>query len=393
MKALHEAAHIIHRFENSYQQKHQPTHYISKTLRAVKECRTANLGGHIDLCDNCNHKRISYNSCRNRHCPKCQVTNRERWLDHHEQRLLPVKHFHCVFTLPHELNGLCIRYPKLMYGLLFDTVWQTISGFAANADYLAATTGMTAILHTWGQQLMLHPHVHCIIPAGGITADGVWKNSKGNGTFLFPVKPLKKVFRAKYVAGLRKLIQQNFIAVQPPNLFDELFKKDWVVHTKRPFSNTKSVMEYLGRYTHKIAISNHRLTDVNDQTVSFTYKDYRDKGNKKIMTLAGDEFLRRFALHILPKQFVKIRHYGILSSRHTQLLHAQQCLLNNEPVTQKEKQEKKTWKEICHIKLNFNPDACPCCKTGRMITIELIGRNENRGPPILNGWKNDKSNT
>ena len=242
-------------------------------------------------------------------------------------RILPVSYFHRdvgpgVFTLPHELNGLCIRYPKLIYNLLFKTVWKTISGFAENPQYGIKQTAMTAVLHTGvvrhsGQQLSLHPHLHCIIPAGGMTASGNWKNLKGNNKkgkgFLFPIQQLQAVYKAKFLAGLRKLEKQGAIEKQVPQLLDILYRKQWIVYAKRPFAGAKQVVEYLGRYTHKVTISNHRLININDNKVTFKYKDYSDQGKTKNMTLEPPEFLRRFALHILPPGFTKIRHFALHS--------------------------------------------------------------------------------
>ena len=385
MRARHEVAHIIKRFNTAYQRDYSPSGYVSKTLQALLNCRTAQLGGHVDVCTNCRHTRISYNSCRNRHCTKCQTTNKERWIEHHSERLLPVKYFHVVFTLPHELNGLCIRYPELIYNLLFEVAWQTLSGFAQNKNHLGADAGMTAILHTWGQQLMLHPHIHCIVPGGGIAENGNWKNTKAKGNYLFPVKAVKKVYRAKFVAGIRKLVTQGKINDQDKSFMDALFTKDWVVYAKRPFNNSKGVMEYIGIYSHKIAISNHRILDVTENEVSFSYKDYRTEGKKKAMTLTGAEFLRRFTLHILPKAFVKIRHFGILSSRSVNRLHAAKCIMLGQEVTIRERKPKKNWKLVCTGKLNFDPDLCPCCKKGKMVTKEFLER-PMRGPPEIFNW-------
>ena len=387
MRPRHEVAHIIEKFNPAYRRQHSPSPYMSKTLQALVNCRTAQLGGHVDVCTHCKHARISYNSCRNRHCTKCQSTNRERWIEHHSAKLLPVKYFHVVFTMPHELNGLCIRYPQLMYNLLFETAWKTLDGFSHNAKHLGATTGMTAILHTWGQQLMLHPHIHCIVPGGGMDENGNWKNTRSKGNYLFPVREVKKVYRAKFVSGLRKLVKQGKINDQGKKLTDELFKKDWVVYAKRPFHNSKGVMEYIGRYSHKIAISNHRILDITDREVSFSYKDYRSEGKKKAMTLTGEEFLRRFALHILPKSFVKIRHFGIFSSRRADKLHVTKCQMMNQPVTKREKKPKKNWKQVCKDQLNFDPDLCPCCKKGRMVTKEYLEKPK-RGPPEISRWNN-----
>ncbi len=333
-------------------------------------CRTAALGGHITACGTCKKEIISYNSCRNRHCPKCQATNRERWIIEREDELLPVAYYHMVFTLPACFNELLPKYVKQVYSSLFTATWHTIQVFAADPKYLGAKTAMTAILHTWGQQLWLHPHLHCIIPGGGITKKGNWKMAKGKGKYLFPKRAMSLVFRAKFMALLRKKIDL------PYAIGKQAFKHKWVVYAKRPFASPKTVVEYVGRYTHKIAISNHRLTNVNEKTVSFKFKDYKQGGKQKIITLTGIEFLRRFSLHILPPGFVRIRHYGFLASRNkpTELNIAKKQL--NQPVWIKVKYN---WAEIAHDKLGFNPLQCPFCKKETLMIIKII--DPERGPP------------
>ena len=328
-----------------------------RTLYALKKCRTAALGGHIDACDDCGNLTISYNSCRNRHCPKCQGKNREDWIQAREAELLPVPYFHVVFTLPDSINALVIHNPKLVYGVLFEAVWETLAQFGKKQG---VQMGMIAILHTWGQNLSLHPHLHCIVPGGGIDNQGNWKNIRSDGKYLFSVKALSKVFRAKYCQKLK-----GKEPIQYEQIRQELWQKPWVVFAKRPFGSPKSVVEYLGRYTHKIAISNHRIRAIDDKNVSFDYKDYKQNGINKQMTLTHQEFIRRFAMHILPKGFVKIRHYGFLSS---------------------------TWKRqklgVLQSKLQIHPSVktaratkirkCQCCKTGNLHTILIFDK---RGPP------------
>ena len=327
------------------------------------------MGGHVDLCTACGHVRISYNSCRNRHCPKCQQIQRERWIQAREAELLPATYFHVVFTLPESLNRLCLYEPAKMYKLLFETAWSVIRSFSQDEKLLGADTGMISVLHTWGQNLSLHPHIHCIVPGGGITQAGHWKHTRSKGKFLFPVKAMSSVFRARFVAALRIAIKGL-----DKSLYNDLFKTSWVVHAKRPFGGPKQVIEYLGRYTHKIAISNHRITSITEQAVTFRYKDYRDESKNKVMTLESKEFIRRFSLHILPKGFPRIRHCGILSSKRKQktlpLIHEQ---LNSHY----EKAGKKDWKQIS-TDLGYNPDCCPVCKQQTMITVLCFDR---RGPP------------
>jgi len=292
-------------FYNSYQKRH---------LVAIARCRTKYLGGRKLECNNCKATKIVYNSCRKRHCPQCQNSNKEQWIAARQNDLLPIKYFHVVFTLPSDLNGLALAFPKEVYNALFTSSWQTIQAFSLDEKHLGAETGMTCILHTWGQNLSLHPHLHCIVPSGGLTKKGKWKNSKSKGKFLFPVKAMSKVFRAKYVAQLR----QNLSGINqriPPTIAKALFEKDWVVYAKKPFGGPKQVIEYLGRYSHKVAISNSRINGISDEMVNFSYKDYKENGKRKEMKMRSNEFIRRYSLHILPNKFVRIRHYGILSSR------------------------------------------------------------------------------
>jgi Putative transposase/Transposase zinc-binding domain len=329
-----------------------------KTLRAIKDCRTAALGGHVDACTSCGIIKVSYNSCRNRHCPKCQGHLRETWIQKRESELLPVPYFHVVFTLPSELNGLSIYTPKIVYDALFESVWQTIEAFG-NRKHLQVA--MICILHTWGQNLSLHPHLHCIIPGGGVNKNGDFEKITAQGKYLFSVKALSKVFRAKMIASLRKRMTID------PMLIESLFAKNWVVYAKRPFGSPKSVIEYLGRYTHKVAIGNSRIKNITNNNVTFSYKAYKQGGITKEMTLPLQEFVRRFATHILPKSFVRIRHYGFLSSTwKRKKLSALQAKLKI---------------VVAAFKANTYLKTCPCCKTATMITIEIIAK---RGPPNNN---------
>lgn len=341
------------------------TSWQSRTLHAIRKCRTEALGCHIDQCDCCQKLHLSYNSCRNRHCPTCQGHKTEQWITARAQELLTVPYFHVVFTLPSALNDACLKHPKIVYATLFKAAWETMVEFSKDKHFLGAKTGMIALLHTWGQNLSLHPHLHCIVPSGGVKADGIWKNSKNKGKFLFPVKAMSKVFRAKFVARLRKE-KLSF----PPSVFKALFSKDWVVYVKHPFKNTQTVIEYLGRYTHKIAISNHRIKTIRKNTVTFSVKNYRKGGKKELLTLTHQEFIRRLSLHILPKGFTRIRHYGILSSTwKTKHLKALQKQLNKPKTMVKEKS-----KLILHR-------VCPSCKKGKLKTILTL--HPYRPPPCL----------
>lgn len=311
----------------------------------------------------CGHVRISYNSCRNRHCPKCQNTQREAWTESRKADLIPVPYFHVVFTVPDKLNGLFLKHPAMLYNLLFASAWETIAQFSYTR--LQTETGMVAVLHTWGQNLSLHPHLHCVVPGGGINYKGQWKQVKTsvNGkVFLFNVKNLSVVFRGKFIGRLQKLmsLEEPFIR--------QLYKDNGVVYSKEPFAGPQQVVEYLGRYTHKVAISNHRILNIDDTGVCFRYLDYRDNKQKN-MCLQGPEFLRRFCQHILPRRFVRIRHYGLLSTTRRKQLRELQLAFG---IPVPEVKEKKGWKEICRQYLNYDPDLCPCCGKGTMVTIEML---------------------
>lgn len=365
----HELAHVIDAFLPSFKEQHHPNGHVLRTLDALRSCRTATLGGHVDRCDDCGHVQISYNSCRNRHCPKCQNTQRETWIENRKADLLPVPYFHVVFTVPDLLNGLFIHNPTGMYNLLLKSAWDTINQLSLTKRNI--DTGMIAVLHTWGQTLSLHPHVHCIVPGGGVNIKGSWQGvpQSANGkAFLFPVKQMSAIFRGKMIDGLR-----SFSSIDKA-----LYKNPWVVYAKEPFAGPEQVIEYLGRYTHKVAISNHRLKEVSDKEVRFAYKDYRD-GKQKQMSLSGVEFLRRFSLHILPSRFVRIRHYGLLSStRKPELRRIQQAF----GLAVTHEKTKKDWKTICKEHLDYDPECCPKCKKGKMITLErwLPGRDP---PPFV----------
>jgi hypothetical protein len=296
-----------------------------KAFRAIQRCRTTALGGHQDACLRCGHQAISYNSCRNRHCPKCQAQARQRWLAARERELLATSYFHVVFTVPHQLNVLALDNPRLFYDLLFTASAQTLLEVAADPQHLGAKIGVVSILHTWGQNLLLHPHIHCAIPAGGLSPDHRrWIRPRY--PFFLPVKILGRVFRGKFLAGLKRLYRDNKLhcagpaaaladAAQFSQLIRRLYRHDWVVYAKAAFGGPRQVLRYLGRYTHRVAISNHRLLTFEQERVTFRWKDYAHGGKPGQMTLAATEFLRRFFLHVLPKGFVRIRHFGFLANR------------------------------------------------------------------------------
>lgn len=363
--------------------------FQKKVLTDVARCRTAALGGHVDACDRCGTLSVSYNSCRNRHCPKCQSVQSEVWVLSREQDLLNVPYFHVVFTVPQQINGWAIHNPRFVYDALFDAAWQTLRRFAADARWLGARTGATMVLHTWGQNLSLHPHVHAIVPGGGLGYNGQWtpaKSSPGQ-KFLFPVKAMSKVFKALFLRTLCSALRQGLLRL--PDDFEparyvawrnELYGKKWVVYAKRPFGGPQAVLEYLGRYTHKSAISNHRLRQVSSQGVRFSYKDYRQGGAAQEMTLDGVEFLRRWCLHILPPGYRRMRHYGILSNAaKAQALAACRQALGMPQIVPSSRKELRAL-ALAKLRLRYQWDKCPCCKEGRRIRIGLVPA-QCRAPP------------
>ncbi len=373
MKPRHELSEVVQLYGTAFLEKHPQRFQVIKTLDAIARCRTASLGGHVCSCTTCGHKRYFYNSCRNRHCPKCQAINREKWIVQREAELLPVTYFHMVFTLPEELRPLALKHPKEVYNALFSAAWNTVKTLSGDPKYLGAKPGMVAILHTWGQQLWLHPHVHCIVPSGGVTSKGKWKNNRHKGKYLFPQKAMSKIYRAKFMAYLRAA---GVVIPQP--VAKAVFSKTWIVYAKRPFSSPATVIEYLARYTHKVAISNHRLISVDNKKVCFHYKDYRQAGIKKQTTMEASEFLRRFCQHILPKGFVRIRHYGILASKNKA---KELNLAKTDLGLEKWEKVKVSWKTIALEKLKTNPDACPKCPKGILEVVDSIL--PTRGPPLF----------
>lgn len=348
-----------------------------KAINAIKNCRTDGLGGHIEICDTCGNVHVSYNSCRNRHCPKCQGMAREKWIYDRQQDILPIKYFHVVFTIPGELYPIFRMNQKLLYDILFKASSQTLLELSSDKKYIGAQIGFISVLHTWGQNLMFHPHIHCIVTGGGLSEnENSWRNSKKN--FFIPVKVLGKKFRGKFLCYLKDEYYANELKLYGDShrlmdkfvfsdFIDNLFKKNWVVYCKKPFENESCVINYLGRYTHRVAISNSRIVDFKDKKVTFKWKDYKDNNRNKIMTLDASEFIRRFLLHVLPKGFVKIRYYGLLSNRNRNLKLAR-CK-NIFKIQIKEKEHRMSAAELFKILTGREIDSCRKCKQGKMITI------------------------
>ncbi|HEY6488885.1 MAG: IS91 family transposase [Terracidiphilus sp.] len=368
-----EVADIVRRTGNSFWEQQQ-SHFAwphRKVLDAIVRCRTAALGGHRDQCVRCGHQAISFNSCRNRHCPKCQGNARAKWLAARSAELLPVPYFHVVFTLPHSLSALVLQNKRLLYDLLYRTSAATILELARDPKHLGADIGFLGVLHTWGQNLEHHPHVHYIVPAGGLALDGSrWIDSSRR--FFLPVHALSRVFRGKFIAGLKQLVtedklqfrgsQQHLAASSGLSSFlRQLYQQDWVVYAKPPFGGAEHVLNYLARYTHRVAISNHRLVTFENGHVAFRWRDYAHGGKKKVMTVSAHEFLRRFLLHVLPGRLVRIRHFGLFANRKRSaalercraLLGMEACVDRPEPPTLR----------------------CPAC-SGIMLVVERLTRGQ-----------------
>jgi len=354
-----------HRLQNPSGEQH-------RILRAIASCRTAALGGHVEACDHCHYRRVAYNSCRNRHCPRCQAGACARWMDDRAEELLPVEYFHVVFTLPDCLNALALGNKRVVYGALFEAAAQTLLEVAANPRHLGARIGFMSILHTWGQSLGLHPHLHCVVPGGGLSSDGSrWVSCRPG--FLLPVRVLSRVFRGKFIALLKHARRRGkLVGAEDEDAFERLLdasvKHDWVVYAKPPFGGPEQVLKYLARYTHRIAISNRRLVAVDDRTVTFNYKDYAHGNRPRTMTLDGGEFLRRFLLHAVPRGFMRIRHFGLLANcvRTQNLIDCRRLLAA--PVTRAQ--------DVCAGLLSpgsSKPPCCPSCGQGQLRPGENLG--------------------
>ena len=393
MKRVLEISHIFRAFGAAYRDAHaheMPLRHL-RAMRAIEICRTAELGGHVDECDYCGALRISYNSCRNRHCPKCQCLDKERWLEARKRDVLPTQYFHVVFTLPQDVRPIALRNQRVIYTILFKAVSETLKELAKDPTHLGAEIGFIALLHTWSQTLIDHPHIHCIVTGGGLSLDGTrWISCKKK--FFIPVKILSRLFRGKFLAYLReahdsgKLLFPGKIAHLKGRpafeaLVTDLYRHEWVVYCKPPFKNAETVIDYLGRYTHRVALSNDRLVKFKGDQVTIRYRDSDDSDKIKCMTLDAFEFIRRFLLHILPDQFMKIRHYGILSNRNrnTKLPKCKEIL--GVSTNQNHEVEKPTWEELLTRITGIDPRLCPHCGKGKMILKEVLLPTINRAPP------------
>jgi len=387
-----ELADIFRGYGPAYRQAHEmPVRHL-RAMRAVEICRTAELGGHVDECDHCGRLRISYNSCRNRHCPKCQCLDKERWLEARKEDLLPTVYFHPVFTVPEGVKPLALRNQDVVYSILFKAASESLKELTEDPKHLGAEVGFIAVLHTWTQTLMDHPHLHCIVTGGGLSPDGLrWIPCKGE--FFLPVKVLSRLFRGKFLAYLKeahekgKLVFPGKVAhLKDKSAFNvllkELYGQEWVVYCKPPFQSAERVMDYLGRYTHRVALSNDRLVKLEGGQVTFRYRDRKDNDRIKPMTLDASEFIRRFLLHILPDGFVKIRHYGILSNRNRNTkLGLCKRLLSVDCRHEGREKKSESWQDLLTRITGHDPRICPYCGKGTMVLKEVLNPSALPLPP------------
>lgn len=385
---------IFHKYGRSYREANSLPLYKLESMSAIERCRTSALGGHVYECDSCGHIRISYNSCRNRHCPKCQTFAKEEWIEKRKKELLPITYFHIVFTIPDSLNRLALVNQRVIYDILLRSAKETLIELGKDPKHLGAEIGIIAVLHTWGQNLMDHPHVHCIVTGGGLSKDGKkWLKPKKakKKEFFIHVNIISDLFKKKFLAYLKKAYskyelkfvgeiatlgnKENF-----KKLIDKLYDEKWITYCKKPFGGPEHVIEYLGRYTHRVAISNNRIIKIEDGKVSFIWRDYRDSDKKKIMILDVFEFIRRFLLHILPKGFFKIRYYGILSSRKKNVKLEICGRILDFDFNYLNISETESWEDL-YLKLTgIDPKICPVCKNGNMIFKEFL-EPLNHSPP------------
>ncbi len=371
---------IFLEFYSEYRESYIPYTQQAKVAMDIMQCKTADLGGHVYECTDCGHTVVRYNSCCNRHCPLCQGVNKAVWVDKRAQDILNAPYFHIVFTVPKELQPLIYQNQKLLYDLMYKATAQTLAELAWDDKYLGAQIGFFSLLHTWGQDLHYHPHIHTVLLAGGLSKHNKWRNSSKK--FFIPVKVLSKKFRGKYLYYLKQYYKQGLLKfygkekkfLNPTmfkDLLDQCYAKKWYSYTKRTFSNSLAVVQYLGNYTHRIAISNNRIVSIDKDTVTFTVKDKKKNNQKKTVTMKGVEFVRRFLMHILPKGFVKIRHYGLLANRNKKTkLELSKKLTNT--VAYKSKFEGLKTVEILSIIIGKDVSKCPVCNKGTLIVVRTL---------------------
>ena len=391
-----EVAEVFRRYGAAYRQQHAGSlsRGPRRVMSAIELCRTAALGGHLEECDCCGHQRPAYHSCRNRHCPKCQSLARAQWLEDRQAELLPVEYFHVVFTVPEEIAALAYQNKEVVYGILFRATAETLRTLAADPQHLGAEIGFFAVLHSWGQNLLHHPHLHCVVPGGGLAPDGKRWIACRPGFFL-PVNVLSCLFRRLFLDYLQAAFEQgqrHFFSslerLRDPHAFAHylapLRQIDWVVHAKPPFGGPEQVLNYLGRYTHRVAISNNRLLDIEDGKITFRWKDYRHNDRPRVMTLEADEFIRRFLLHVLPDGFQRIRHYGFLAHRYRKAkLALCRQLLGVALTAVVKRQDQPDYRDLYEKLTGRSLRDCPVCHAGHMVVIASLPAS-GRPPPLGN---------
>lgn len=376
MRTRFELADVVKLFGNDLCDNYKINPIQAKVLNKIVQCRTASLGGHEDKCDCCSETRYSYNSCGDRHCPKCQAAKQAFWIDDLIQTTLPIKHYHIIFTIPHCLNKICLLNQKWFYSKLFEAVWSTLKTFGYT--HFGVESGAICVLHTWGQNLSLHPHIHCIVPAAGYSLQGNWKNIGETGNFLYPVHQLSKMFCGKFMDYIKRWLKKQNLLDEFDPLIQKAWEKKWVVHCEPSLAKAEHVVKYLGQYTHRVAITNQRILNIKNEKVTFIAKDYRDRAVRKPVSLDGTEFLRRFCMHILPLRFVKIRRYGIYNSTVKKNLDLKFVPEHKPDIIQKKtiKSLKDETTQERFLRLTgIDVYKCPFCKKGRMHPIKEL-------PPI-----------
>jgi predicted Zn-ribbon and HTH transcriptional regulator len=377
---------IFRRYGDDFAKRHNLSDHTRTVIAHITRCRTGELGARVQTCDRCHYTQMFYNSCRDRHCPQCQSMAKERWILEKKAETFPFQYFHVVFTLPDALIPLVVRNRRIVYNLLFEKVKETMLSAALEPKYFGARIGFFAVLHTWGQKLNLHPHLHCVVPGGGYDTDGRWMKTPDG--YLLPVRVLANRFRSLFLTALKAKYTNGELTVtgsrfeRPEefrSLINTLFKTGWVVYLKESFRDHESVIEYLGRYTHKIAIANHRIVKVEGGEVRFSYKDYRDSNKRKVMAVPADEFMRRFCLHIVPRRFVRIRYFGLLAHRNKRAALCSCREFYELPVAAP--CEKYSWQDVLRRVTGIETSICPACKQGWLVETFQPGTIVWRAPP------------
>ena len=391
-----EVADVFRRYGEAYREKHGASMSTAqrRVMKAIEVCRTAALGGHLERCDQCGHERNCFNSCRDRHCPKCQSLARAQWIEDRQSELLDCPYFHVVFTVPEQIAAIAYQNKELVYGILFQITAETLKTIAADPEHLGAEIGFFAVLHSWGQNLVFHPHLHCVVPGGGLSPDGKqWVACKRKPDFFLPVRVLSRLFRRRFLESLQTAFDSGKLqffgsleSLRESSAFARQIARaksvEWVVYAKRPFAGPQQVLDYVGRYTHRVAISNNRLVDIEDGQVQFQWKDYRDNSQVKTMSLSADEFIRRFLIHVLPEGFQRIRYYGFLGNRYRQrkLALCRRLLGMQTVASPPAKDHRDRYEELTGRSLR----ECPQCRQGQMVIVELLPRSASRVPETIN---------